>query len=267
MNAKGFQIGLALALEAGLLFGLGVWLANFTHPRLRHAHKIPVAVHWIRRVPPPTRKRRALVHPVSSASPAPPPLSAPPIGYLNDALATFHSQLAPRIGRVPLQNILETAPGAGSSGEVGVGGRGLGGRLPLPGWGLPDSGLRVRQLTFVCPRPVDRPGAIIFDGRVNIRGRVQSALVIKSNWDYADQRGVLWAVRLWRFTPLVVNGRLTPFTIVGKIRIPAHSGAKPICGGDIAAGGMLWRFIPFTWVLEHTQHGGMVAFSVARGRW
>ena len=261
MNAKGFQIGLALALEACLLFGLGMWLVNFTHPLVPHAHKIPITVRWIRRVPPHTRKPRTLVHAVPSVSPAAPPLPAAPVVHLGDALASIRTQLE-RSVRIPLQSIPESAPGAGSNRGGGSNGRSLLGRLPLPGWGLPDSGLRVRQLSFVCPRPVDRAGAIIFEGRVNTQGRVQSAWVIKSNWDHADQRGVIWAVRLWRFTPLVINGRLTSFAIVGKIRVTVPAGAQAICGGLIATGGFPSRFIPFTWVVEHAQNGDWIAFSV-----
>ncbi len=269
MNPKGFQIGLALAVEACLLFGLGMWLANFTHTLLPHVRKVPVTVRWMRRLPPPARKSRTLVHPVPSASPVTPPLSAPAVIHMGDtlALSAVRSEFA-RIGTL-LPSVPWTPRKAGLAKGKGArgGGGGRRGRLPLPGWGLPDSGLRVRQISFVCPKPVDRPGAIIFEARVNTQGRVGSAWVVKSNWDLSDQVGVIWAVRFWRFAPLVINGRPTPFEIVGTIRVPAHSGAKAICAGLIAAGGMPWRFIPFTWVLEHPSNSGWFAFSVARGHW
>ena len=174
---------------------------------------------------------------------------------------------------VPIQHIpwVPRGLGIGARGSAYRGGGGLGkGSLRLPVWGLPDSGLRVREIYFVCPKPVDHPGSIIFVGAVNARGDIQSARVEKSNWDDADQSGVIWAVRQWRFAPLVVDGRPTPFQIVAKIHVPLKPKAKAICGGLLIGGyqaGRGWHFSPFTWVLEPVQHSEWIAFSVSRVQW
>lgn len=109
-------------------------------------------------------------------------------------------------------------------------------------------------------------------GEVNAQGVVRYARVLKSNWDGADQRGVLWAVRKWRFAPLVVNGRPTPFQIVARIRVPRKHSAKAICGGLLGnignnAGGKREDFSPFTWVLEPVRNAQWIVFSVSRVRW
>lgn len=191
-------------------------------------------VAWMNDDPSPTRHEaeHAGPRPIAVVAPPPPPTPSP--------VSSADSVLADAAASTPAPSVAPPAPAppqlAGVAPSMGPGGLALGrfgGELPsmgtLPGSGLPDASADT-QTTQARPRSRPKPrypriaqrqgieGFVTLRLRIDATGRVEDAVVVKSEPDGVFDDAALATGRRYRFTPARRGGEAVATTLQQTIR-------------------------------------------------
>lgn len=172
-------------------------------------------------------------------------------------------------GTAPTLNVRPPSPDKAITKEtsnfLGLNGRGHGHRHWVSGAGglfyLPDSGLRVQQVRYVCNN-IERGGVAAYvTARVNTLGKVTVVKVMGAMLE-AQRASMRKAIQEWRFRPLVIDGRLIPFRLrfTSVILDNMRNVVADHCEWDKFNSAHRGSLMP-TWVVYRPKHGLPVAYA------